>query len=601
MLHVPLLPSVDASRADDLAQASAIRGLIRCFCRELAAPAGLATVRPAGAVTDLPLPRALAYAPNILFVRLPPANDCLLIGVASDSATQNYVFQTAAFLHRRVNDEDVIHAPAWEPLAARIYEATAALLDEPGNNEIIDQTANSIAITGQIIARHLDHVDPVRGDDGTQDFLRSEQAMVFGHAFHPTPKSRQGVEESSALRHSPEARTPFDLDYFEIESDHLWQRAVSGEPATSLLARCLPAGRGDAALIPVHPIQSGLARAMPVVQKALQEGWLRYRGTIPKPYWATSSVRTLIHPADPYFIKLSLHVRLTNCIRKNAWYELEGAVAMTGILRERGQRLRALFPDCRVLEEPASLSADAPRWPDDERRQLREVLGLILRESPLPHLRPDETPLLAGALFAPAVRGEPIIASILRAARAYTSDAKCHWLRTYADRLIHPVLYAYFHEGLIFEPHLQNVLVSLSGFMPTGIYLRDFEGTKLSRAGEPSPFPTKVSRDALAALSYTPDSGWKRVSYCLFVNNLCQAVHHIAGTDALLERMLWREVRESLIAFQRAYGTGESTTVLEGLLNGAPLPAKAGLITRLRRQPDREAIYVDMANPMGTR
>jgi siderophore synthetase component len=601
MLHVPLIPPVDASRADDLAQASAIRGLIRCYCRELAVPAGLAKVRRASEVADLPLPRALAYAPNVLFVRLPPGNDCLLVGVAADSATQNYVFQTAVFLHRRVNGEDVIDAPAWEPLAASIYEATAALLDERGNDEIIDQTANSIAITGQIIARHLDHIDSIRGDDGPQDFLRSEQAMVFGHAFHPTPKSRQGVEEASALRYSPEARTPFDLDYFEIEADHLWQRAVPGEPATSLLARCLPAGQGGGAMLPVHPTQSGIIRAMPAIQKALQEGWLRYRGTIPKPYWATSSVRTLIHPADPYFLKLSLHVRLTNCIRKNAWYELDGAVAMTGILRERGQRLRALFPECRVLEEPASLSADAPGWPDEERRQLREALGLILRESPLPHLRPDETPLLAGALFAPAVQGEPVIASILRAARAHTSDAKCHWLRAYADRLIHPVLYAYFHEGLIFEPHLQNVLVSLSGFMPTGVYLRDFEGTKLSRAGEASPFPTEVSREALDALSYTPDSGWKRVSYCLFVNNLCQAVHHIAGTDVALERMLWLEVRESLSAFQRAHGTGESAMVLEDLLNGTSLPAKAGLITRWRRQPDREAIYVDMANPMGAR
>ena len=45
----------------------------------------------------------------------------------------------------------------------------------------------------------------------------------------------------------------------------------------------------------------------------------------------TSSVRT-VHVRDG-FLKFSLDVRITNCVRKHAWYELPGAVHATAVRR----------------------------------------------------------------------------------------------------------------------------------------------------------------------------------------------------------------------------------------------------------------------------
>ena len=65
------------------------------------------------------------------------------------------------------------------------------------------------------------------------------------------------------------------------------------------------------------------------------------------PFTATASVRTL-YGADA-FLKFSLNVRITNCLRKNAAYELTGAVALTRLLAGPFADLARRFPDAAVL------------------------------------------------------------------------------------------------------------------------------------------------------------------------------------------------------------------------------------------------------------
>src|SRR6202046_1480962 len=91
----------------------------------------------------------------------------------------------------------------------------------------------------------------------------------------------------------------------------------------------------------------------------------------------TSSVRTVYDPVADFFCKFSLNVRITNCVRKNAWYELAGAVALSVLLRP--------------VAGPATEAV--------------EGLSVIVRDGLARHLRPGVTPLLAAALTEPAGAG----------------------------------------------------------------------------------------------------------------------------------------------------------------------------------------------------
>lgn len=101
----------------------------------------------------------------------------------------------------------------------------------------------------------------------------------------------------------------------------------------------------------------------------------------------------------PYYLKCSIHVRLTNCVRKNAWYELESAVARNELLESHFARLEAQTLGFHMMREPGASSLDfsvlAQAGETDEVRHLQECFGILYREN----LR-DEQPWLAAALFA---------------------------------------------------------------------------------------------------------------------------------------------------------------------------------------------------------
>ena len=127
------------------------------------------------------------------------------------------------------------------------------------------------------------------------------------------------------LTTAPEADAAFPLRYLAVRED-----LVAGECAApgadAVLDRLRPVPRGHR-LLPVHPWQFELLGHHPVLRAALERGEVTDLGTGGPPFAPTASVRTLYGgTACPAFLKFSLNVRITNCVRKNARYELAGAV-----------------------------------------------------------------------------------------------------------------------------------------------------------------------------------------------------------------------------------------------------------------------------------
>ncbi|MGI8329867.1 IucA/IucC family protein [Actinomadura scrupuli] len=462
----------------------------------------------------------------------------------------------------------------WRELAGYIGDELA-LRTGVGNEEFLPQVADSHETIRTVLEQRTGRTPP----PGT--YLESEQSLVFGHRFHPTPKSRSG-DARRWLEYAPEVGSRFPLRYLAVRGE-----LVREEGELADLDALRPPPPPGYRLLPVHPWQYQMLSDRQVLRDAVSRGDVVDTGVAGPGFLPTASVRTLYEPGGDLFLKFSLNIRLTNCVRKNAGYELSGAVALNRLVQPVFAGLADRFPGCGMLAEPGyrsvDLGGDVP---------LLEGLSVIVRSGVRAHLRPGVTPLLAAAVADEYPTSTAQVSHLL----ARGDGDPLRWWNAYLGLLLPPVLAAYFEHGIVLEPHLQNVIVGVrADGMPAQVLFRDLEGTKLV-PGRHRRALAELAEDVRRRLVYDDERGWNRVAYCLLVNHVGEMLGALADLDPALEPALWGLVRDHLDAYARSAG---EPSRLRALLSGAPLPAKANLLLRWARQADRYAGYVPLPSPLG--
>lgn len=589
------LTSVAAREAGQRSQET----LLNCYCREIAGPAGEMSVGPLFWHNDWPTAIHLALqreGGQVLHMQLPHTAERLLVVVAGLSLTGNFRYRSP-FFHKAPGKPWTLLD--WEAQAALLLRELALRHGVAPNTELMEQLRGSVDMA--TLALQSPPV-PRAVADPLQAFIESEQSLVFGHPFHPAPKSRQGFSDADVRRYSPELGARFALHWFAVRAEHIVQQSLLPQRCEEIVAAGAPPVEPGRVAVPVHPWEAGHLLQLPLVREAIADGRLGHLGEHGAPFHATSSVRTLYQPGNPFFYKVSLHVRLTNCVRKNAWYELEGATQVSRIMRGLLPRLRREFPGLEVLEEPAFMSVDLRDADEARNREVLESFGMILRRSVESLLQAETVPLLAGSLFGNHVYGEQRVSELLDGLAARERSPRMavieRWFSAYVEQLMLPVLHCYFAHGVVFEPHLQNVLLGLQQGWPRQVFLRDFEGVKLLPSHYPQQALAGVSARAREALWYGEELGWKRVAYCLFVNNFAEAIAQIAAGEPALQLRLWGVVRHHLQRYQAQWGSPASARRINAVLAGEPFPGKTNLSNRFLQRADRGSDYVPVGNPV---
>jgi len=462
----------------------------------------------------------------------------------------------------------------------------AMLTKTEPNIELQAQIHNSLHNMQRFLAHaNVPHINALQ---------HTEQSLLWGHPFHPSPKSRSGVEPDQLLQCSPEVGAAFQLHWFEIDPVLLKEL---GNPVINKVSETLT-GRAD--LYPCHPWEVNLVVSSRIYQQASQNNLIRHLGPLGKVVWPTSSVRTLYHPELDVFLKCSIHVRLTNCIRKNAWYELESAVGMTQLLANTFEHVEHAHPGFRMLREPAACTLDLSQActtaGSEEILSLQESFGIIFREQ----LQSQHTDIhMAGTLASWDTVGQSQLAQLL-CEHAEQHDLQkteftLNWLQSYFNLLVPGTLTLLFKHGVVLEPHLQNTVLALENGLPVRVWIRDLEGTKLIPQHWPSDRLQSLSERAIASVHYSEDQGWKRVSYCLLVNNIAEMIFHACQHTPGLEQRAWAMLAALLQKTSHALGTPQA---LSGLLQGQALASKNNLKTRLFKKADRLSDYTFLSHPL---
>ncbi|EST36403.1 IucA/IucC family protein [Streptomyces roseochromogenus] len=547
-------PDARATTGAHTADAVTAHTLLNCLIREVCAPEHQVTVDR-----------------GHLLLRLPRRGLLLRARLRRVSMIGAHRFQGPV---ERLDGDSAWVTVDWRELAGHVQDELQ-LRTGVANGEFLDQVADS----RETIRTALEH--RAHGMPEQDIYLTSEQSLVFGHRFHPTPKARTG-DPADWLAYGPETGARFRLRHLAVRRHLVRQEGDLSE----LDALCPPADPEFVAL-PVHPWQFRLLSRHERLRAALAAGEVVDIG-VSGPEWVpTASVRTLYQPDADTFLKFSLNVRLTNCVRKHARYELTGAVALNRLLQPVMARLAARFPGCALLAEPGyrTLATDGDT-------ELLEGFGVVVRSGLRTHLRPGVTPLLAAAV----ADEYPTSAAHVTHLVARGDGDVLAWWDAYLRLLLPPVLAAYFEHGVVLEPHLQNVVVGVDADgAPVQILFRDLEGTKLLPRHHAHALAA-LPEDVRGPLTYDAERGWNRVAYCLLVNHVAEVLGALADLDPAREPALWGLVRDRLEA---CAGRTGGPPRLRALLSGVPLPAKANLLLRWAREADRHATYVPLTSPLG--
>jgi siderophore synthetase component len=576
------------------ADESTTRTLLNCYIREVAAPLGQLKEQPNAAIIQtLPLGwRHNHRSATWLLLNLTSSHHQLVIAVTRSTLLGNYRY-VYPVLARSTKGSNA----AWKQLNSQQLALLLVLnLCEaesmPYNHEFLQQIQLSLTNTTGILKHKLSK--PTEEKTREDLYLYSEQSLTYGHPFHPTPKSRQWENTQDESEFAPEYQNEFQLHWFRVQSSLL--RIETAAPLTpeQLMKDICPdnsSASNSTILVPVHPAQAKHVLKLASIQQAINNKLIEYIGPAYKTYAPTASVRTLYNPTSPWFLKGSLNIRITNCIRKNAIYELESALALHRRIQTIQPSLQAIHPGFRLLGEPGFFTLQLPNLNEQENKEVQEGFGMVVRQNITTILKKGEQAILAGALFQ---QGEPL-------KNLVKITDKLLWIEKYAQALIPPTLEAFFEYGLIFEPHLQNTVICIQDNLPTGVVLRDFEGVKLVDHLWPVETLQDLSHRAQKSVRYSFQQGWNRVRYCLLINNLAEAVTYLADDQTDLEKQLWKRIEQVIQAYLNHTENTSAVNSLTSLLAGEDIPSKANLLVRINKNPDRDAGYVPVKSPFNLR
>ncbi|WP_431945570.1 IucA/IucC family protein [Actinacidiphila sp. bgisy167] len=423
-----------------------------------------------------------------------------------------------------------------------------------------------IADSRDVLAALLEARD--RTPPPADPYLRSEQALVAGHRYHPAPKSRGGGPPESWLPYAPEAHASFPLTLLAVRADLL-----AGEGDTAVLDRLYPDVPGGYRVLPAHPWQLALLGDLP----AFHDGRLLRLGRTAVPAVPTASLRTVYLPEADLFLKFSLDVRITNDIRRLWRHDLRWLGPVDEVLRG--------VPEADVLSDRGYRTAALGG------RDPYEALAVLVREGFGGHVRPGLTPLLAAAV-AEGYEGSPL------AAPGLTARDTLAWWEAYLRQVVPPVLHAYLRHGVVLECHLQNVLVAVDADgLPGQALFRDHEGVKLVEERHRELLRRRRRPDA-AGPGVDAAHGWERLVYCLVTNNLLEIAGAAAERHPGLTPALWARARRFLQEW--AAGHGDPAPLRE-LLAAPHIPAKTNLLLRWTEADGAAARYQPLPNPLRPR
>lgn len=434
-------------------------------------------------------------------------------------------------------------------------------------------------------------------------YLSSEQSLLLGHPFHPTPKSSEGFTKADLAEFTPELDVSFPLHYVAISNDCLLEEGITentlhfdGSLSTHELQEVkqrLGEQHEEYKLLPLHPWQARYLLELEEVQAAIEKGMIVNLGRLGQSIYPTSSIRTVWNETQNAFYKLPLHVRITNFIRTNSLEQVKRTMDAAKVIAHIRKSYET--DSFRLLLEQGYRALSIPELSNEINERLIQNTAVLFREGVdvLEKRGDDELYVTASLLEELSGWKESELAKLLK---TYKYNEK-EWLKQYLSITLKPMLKLFAETGVSLEAHVQNSLVKMSKGWPETCYVRDLEGISISRnkADAYGWLPKLVAEDS--PVLYSEEESWFRFNYYVVVNHLGHLISSLGKVHNIDERELWQVVRSVLLEIEKTTTSRELKTYAKKLLESKTLPAKANLISRFQ-ECGETPLFVEIPNPI---
>lgn len=430
-------------------------------------------------------------------------------------------------------------------------------------------------------------------------YIVSEQSLYLGHPFHPTPKSASGFSEADLERYAPECHTSFQLHYIAVHQDIILSRYV--ENMENQVATVLHQLAGidkselpkDFILLPIHPYQIGVLRQHPQFIQYSEQGLIKDLGVSGDIVYPTSSVRTVFSKALNIYLKLPIHVKITNFIRTNDLEQIERTIDAAQVIASIKDDVETPHFKLMFEEGYRALLPNPLGQSVEPEMDLLTNSAMIVREG-IPNYHSEKDIHVLASLFETMPDAPTSKLSLVIEESGLTSEA---WLECYLDRTLLPILTLFSNTGISLEAHVQNTLIELNDGIPEVCYVRDLEGICLSTTivMEKQLIPNVVSTSS--PVVYAHDEAWHRLKYYVVVNHLGHLVSTI-GKATQNEDELWQLVARRLMDWKEEYADNAVfVECVEDLCQSSTIAAKANLMSKLN-DCGGNPIYTHIPNPI---
>jgi siderophore synthetase component len=560
---------------------------------------------------DVPVQVKVQEAKYVLVLQFDQQSVALYIPVRYKSPTGRHLFSSPMYYQVRDGGIEELDYVTLTVLIQKEFRLTANKPIE--TDELMLRTILSYQNMKGIITERNGDLEECYQTEKT--FLQSEQSLIVGHQVHPTPKSRQGIDEDEEHIFAPERKGAFQLHYFRAANDIVEEDSVLEKNAAALIKEEMlkdpfvsPAFKekycqeDGFSLIPVHPLQARKLLGQGDVCNLIQSGKLAYLGPQGRKFYPTSSVRTVYHPEASFMYKFSIPVKITNSLRINKRKELDRGVEVSRLFHgELYEKLKENHPSFRIIEDPAYITLKS---------EAQETgFEVVIRDNPFQEGNDLRTTLLAALCQDHITGGDShltnIISDIARREGVSTAEASERWFARYLQISLRPLYWLYASYGIALEAHQQNSIVKLDEYgYPFTFYYRDNQGYYFMESkaaalkelvGNLNEKSDTICEDAIVE---------ERFRYYVFFNHLFGLINAFGVNRLIDENRLLVMMKEELKKLK--VHLGDHTNLLESLLHETELPCKANLLTRVYDMDElvgplaSQSVYVHVPNPIVT-
>lgn len=390
----------------------------------------------------------------------------------------------------------------------------------------------------------LQHRENVRNT--SNDFISTEQALIIGHALHPTPKSRNGWTSSELKQFSPEFEATFPLVWLLVDNEIINHSFAQSFRHQEWLSEIFHQEYGDEVIpanhtpMPMHPWQWQTLLKNPLIKAYLQERKIIVSPQSVMNWSATSSLRTLYRVDCEYMLKFSMNLKLTNSVRVLLNSEVARGLVLHDVLKtEKGEQFTSEFPAFVVMTEPASVCLV-----DREGHPIEETI-VVCRENVFTKQNSDNKYMLATLLQDDPHGKQNLLLTLIH--NENDNEVSCanvkKWFMDYLYTVIKPLIIAYAKYGIIMEGHQQNIVIEVEKGFPKTAYFRDCQDHAYSQLGY------KLYSSQVVELRDNPKCladeriGCHYFIYQVFLNSTFNVIATLAKSDLVTEMELYADLR----------------------------------------------------------